>query len=321
MNTKKRLIFDIFERNSSMAERKIWLNGKIVNFDEATISVLAPTCQFGANVFEGIRGYYQEKNNQVYLFRLKDHHDRLLNSIRLFRIESTYSRTDFESSVFEVIKANELRCDLAVRQTVFVNGNGSWFSKGPVGMFVSPIAKSRKENPIASTEKTLVSSYERISDRTLSPRVKVGANYINSRLAKLEAEDNGYDSALFLNRYGYVAEGTGSCFFMVKKGKLITPLLTDCVLESITRDTLIKLAEEELSIEVVERSIDRSELYSCDEAFFCGSAAEITPIGQLDSFTIGNGKSGEITNILHKAYVDVVSGGNSKFAEWLTPVY
>ena len=304
-----------------MKKRKIWLNGEIIPVDEAKINVLAPTAQFGANVFEGIRCYWNEKHNQLYAFRLDAHYERLLNSIRLFRINSKYTRAELEMYMKDVVKANDYRTDIAVRQTVFVDGQGSWFAKEPVGMFIAPITKERKKNPIEKAEKTCVSSYERISDRTLSPRVKVGANYINSRLAKLEAEDNGYDSAMFLNHLGYVAEGTGSCFFMIKRGKLITPMLTDSVLESITRDSIIKIAQYEMGIEVVERSINRSELYNCDEAFFCGSAAEVTPIGQIDSFIIGDGNSGKLTNDIHKKYIEVATGENSKYIDWLTPIY
>lgn len=304
-----------------MDNRKIWLNGSIVSVDDAKINVLAPTSQFGANVFEGIRCYWNEKQDQLYAFRLDAHYERLLNSIRLFRINSKYTKDEFEKYMKDVVKANDYREDIAVRQTVFVDGQGSWFSQEPVGMFIAPIAKARKRNPIEKAEKTCVSSYERISDRTLSPRVKVGANYINSRLAKLEAEDNGYDSALFLNHLGYVAEGTGSCFFMIKRGKLITPMLTDSVLESITRDTIIRIAKDEMGIEVEERSINRSELYSCEEAFFCGSAAEVTPVGQIDSFLIGDGESGKLTNAIHEKYLEVASGGDSKYSSWLTPIY
>ena len=304
-----------------MKRRKIWLAGQIIDVNDARINVLAPTAQFGANVFEGIRCYWNDKDEQLYAFRLREHYKRLLDSIKLFRMNAPYTVEDLTQYMKEVVRANNYREDIAVRQTVFIDGDGSWFAKDPVEMFIAPIEKSRKKNPIEKAEKTCVSSYERISDRTLSPRVKVGANYMNSRLAKLEAEENGYDSALFLNHLGNVAEGTGSCFFMVKDEKLITPLLTDSVLESITRDTILRISGEDLGLEVIERSINRSELYSCDEAFFCGSAAEITPVGQIDSFMIGDGKSGRITNRIHKAYLDVATGINQKYTDFLTPIY
>ena len=303
-------------------DRLIWLNGKIVPLDDAKCNVLSPSFQFGANVFEGIRGYWSEKKEELYIFRLYDHYSRLLRSIRLFMMNSSYSIDDFQNALIDIVRASYYKCDIAIRQTVYIDGMGSWFSKEPVGMFVAPIPKDRKPNPQLSGERTCVSSWERISDKDMSPRIKVGANYINSRMAKIEAADRGYDSALFLNRSGYVSEGTGSCFFMVKNNHLITPMLSDSILESITRDTIIKIAEEELGIKTIERQISRTELYSCDEAFFCGSAVEITPIIEIDGFKIENSvEKDSITNKLHKVYLSIVTGENNKYCDWLTPVY
>lgn len=301
--------------------RKIWLNGQIVNVEDAKINVLTPTAQFGANVFEGIRCYWNEQQGQLYAFRLKDHYQRLDNSIRLFRIKCSLDKADFQKYLIETVRANLFQEDIAVRQTIFVEGAGSWFSKEPAGMFIAPITKKRKKHPLEIGEKTCVSSWRRISDNTMSPRAKVGANYINSRLAKMEAEDNGYDSAIFLNDLGYVAEGTGSCFFMVKDNILITPKLTDSILDSITRNTVIQIAREVLKIEVCERSINRTELYTCDEAFFCGSAVEIAPIIQFDSFVIGDGKPGKLTQLIHSEYLNIVTGNNDRYLNWLTPIY
>lgn len=302
-------------------ERFLWLNGEIVKLNDAKINVLAPSSQFGANVFEGIRCYWNEERGQLYAFRLEEHYKRLQNSAKLFRMNNPYSLQELQKYMTDTVRANAYHEDIAVRQTLFVDGFGSWFSTEPVGMFIAPIAKKRIANPIVKGEKTCVSSWERIGDRNMSPRVKVGANYINSRLAKLEAVDNGYDSALFLNRQGFVSEGTGSCFFMVNKGELITPALTDSILESITRDTIIQLARNELDIKVVERNIERTELYTCDEAFFCGSAVEIAPVLQIDSYRVGDGKVGGLTQKIHKMYLDAATGIYEKYMSWLTPIY
>ncbi len=302
-------------------ERYIWLNGNIVKVGDAKINVLSPTAQFGANVFEGIRCYWSESEKQLYAFRLKEHYERLQNSAKLFGMECPYSSGELKRFMMETVKANGYCEDIAVRQTLFVDGFGSWFAAEPVGMFIAPIAKKRAANPITKGERTCVSSWERISDRDMSPRIKVGANYINSRMAKLEAVNNGYDSALFLNRQGFVAEGTGSCFFIIKGNSLITPMLTDSILESITRDTIIKLAQAELNMTVVERNVDRMELYTCDEAFFCGSAVEVTPVICLDSYEVGTGRPGEWTQKIHRLYLDVATGGNDKYMDWLTPIY
>lgn len=302
-------------------DRLIWLNGKIMPVKEAMINVLAPTSQFGANVFEGIRCYFNEEEEQLYAFRLADHYARLMQSIRLFGLKSSYTVSDFETYLKDVVRANEYHEDIAVRQTVFVDGFGSWFSTEPVGMFIAPIAKARKEVPLTKGETVCISSYERISERDLSPRVKVGANYINSRLAKIEAENRGYDSALFLNRNGHIAEGTGSCFFMIRNDELITPALTDSILESITRDTVLKIARDEMGLKTTERIIDRSEVYMCDEAFFCGSAVEISPISNIDGFEIGNGLPGKHTVEIHRKYLEIATGQHEKYRNWSTPIY
>lgn len=307
--------------NNNQNDRLMWLNGKILPVKDARVNVLSPTAQFGANVFEGIRCYYNKDEEQLYAFRLDDHYARLNQSIRLFGLKNPYTVQDFEKALIDVVKANNYREDIAVRQTVFVDGFGSWFSTEPVGMFVAPVSKARKEVPLQKGETVCISSWERISERDLSPRVKVGANYINSRLAKIEASDRGYDSALFLNREGHVAEGTGSCFFMVKNDEIITPALTDSILQSITRDTVLKIAKEELGMKVSERSIDRSEVYMCDEAFFCGSAVEISPISKIDGFTIGEGRPGKHTIEIHTKYLEIATGKNIKYRNWNTPIY
>jgi branched-chain amino acid aminotransferase len=301
-------------------KRLIWLNGKIMPVTEAKINVLAPTSQFGANVFEGIRCYWNAKEKQLYAFRLEAHYKRLLNSIKMFRMDSTYTVKDFKQGLIDVVKANNYKEDIAVRQTVFVDGFGNWSSTGPVGMFIAPIPKGRTLSKGKKGLKCCFSTWERISDKNLSPEVKVGANYINSRMAQLEAVTNGYDSALFLNNQGKVAEGPGSCLFMIRDGKLITPPPSASVLESITRDTLIELAKNVLQIPVIERDMDRTELYICDEAFLCGSAMEVTPIISVDGYNLGNGKY-PITEALHNLYLKAVAGKIKGYEKWLTAIY
>ena len=203
-----------------------------------------------------------------------------------------------------------------------VDGFGSWGSEGPVEMFVAPIPRGRTSAEY--NKKGLnccVTSWRRISDENLSPRIKCGANYINSRVGQREALRNGYDTCIFLNEVGKVAEGPGSCFFMVKGDTLVTPRLTDSVLESITRDTIICLAKEELGLKVEERTIDRTELYLADEAFLCGSAMEITPIYTIDRYEVDSGEQGEITKRLHLTYLDCVRGKLANRMDWLTPIY
>ena len=302
-------------------DRLIWLNGRIVPVADARINVLAPTAQFGANVFEGIRCYWNEAHEELYAFRLDDHFKRLMNSIKMFRMENPYTIDMLKSAMIETVRANGYREDIAVRQTVFIDGFGTWSSRGPVGMFVAPVPKERKELDASSAIRCCVSSWTRISDRNLSPRIKAGANYINSRMAQMEAIENGYDSAIFLNDQGKVCEGPGSCLFIIRNGILITPPATASVLESITRQTIIELAEKLLNIKTTVRDIDRTELYICDEAFLCGSAVEVTPIGNIDGYPTGTGVTGALTMTIHETYIKTVTGCLDEYLKWLTPIY
>ena len=304
-----------------VANRRIWFKGEILNVNDAKINVLAPTSQFGLNVFEGIPCYWNDEEKQLYAFRLDEHYDRLIRSAKLIQIDNPYSKDELKKALVDVVKANEYDENLSVRQTLFVDGFGSWGSADPVDMFVAPIPRGRTSAEYNKKGLNVcVTSWRRISDETLSPRIKCGANYINSRVGQREALRNGYDTCLFLNEAGKVSEGPGSCFFMVKGGELITPQLTDSVLESITRDTVIKIAKSK-GYKVVERTIDRTELYTCDEAFLCGSAMEMTPVLSVDKYVIGNGDTGAITKELHMTYLDVVRGKVEQFKDWVTPIY
>ncbi len=306
---------------TDVANRLIWYKKEIINVNEAKINVLAPTAQFGLNVFEGIPCYWNDKNKQLYAFRLDDHYDRLLRSARLIQIDCPYNKEQLKDALIDVVKANEYYENISVRQTLFVDGFGSWGSSEPVDMFVAPIPKGKTSSEYNKKGLSCcITSWRRISDNTLSPRIKCGANYINSRVGQREALRNGYDTCIFLNENGKVAEGPGSCFFMVVNGTLITPKLTDSVLESITRDTVLKLAKD-LGIPVEIRSVDRTELYTCDEAFLCGSAMEITPVLSIDKYSVGNGQAGEITNKLHEEYLNVAKGNKEEYKKWLTPIY
>ena len=307
---------------TDVANRLIWLNGQIVNVNEAMVNVLSPTSQFGLNVFEGIPCYWNEEKKQLYAFRLSDHYDRLIRSAKLLQLDSPYTKEDYKTALVEAVRANEYDENLSVRQTLFVDGFGSWGSDGPVEMFVAPIPRGR--TAAEYNKKGLnccFTSWRRISDENLSPRIKCGANYINSRVGQREALRNGFDTCIFLNEVGKVAEGPGSCFFMVRGGELITPRLTDSVLESITRDTIIRLAVEDLGMKFVERTIDRTEVYMADEAFLCGSAMEVTPIYSVDRYPIGTGEQGVWTKTIHMKYLDCVQGRLEKYQNWLTVIY
>lgn len=304
-----------------VSHRRIWFKGEILDVNDAKINILAPTSQFGLNVFEGIPCYWNDEEKQLYAFRLDDHYDRLLRSVKLIQLDCKYTKNDMLKAFTDVIKANKYDENLSVRQTLFVDGFGSWGSDGPVDMFVAPIPRGRTSAEYNKKGLNVcVTSWRRISDENLSPRIKCGANYINSRVGQREALRNGYDTCIFLNEFGKVAEGPGSCFFIVKKGTVITPQLTDSVLESITRDTIIKIAKDK-GYPVIERTIDRTELYTCEEAFLCGSAMEITPVLSIDKYIIGDGSTGKITKELHLTYLDIARGKLEQYKNWVTPIY
>ena len=301
--------------------RRVWFKGEIINVNDAKVNALAPTAQFGLNVFEGIPCYWNGNEKQLYAFRLDDHYERLMRSAKLIQIDCRYSVDEMKKAFFDVIKANEYDENLSVRQTLFVDGFGSWGSDGPVDMFIAPINRGRTSAEYNKKGLNIcVTSWRRISDVNLSPRIKCGANYINSRAGQREALRNGYDTCIFLNEFGKVSEGPGSCLFIVKNGEICTPKLTDSVLESITRDSIMKIAKSE-GYQVCERSIDRTELYTCDEAFLCGSAMEITPVLSVDGYDLNNGKIGVVTKEIHLKYLEIVSGNNEDYKKWLTPIY
>lgn len=302
-----------------VSNRLIWLNGQVLNVNDARINVLSPTSQFGLNVFEGIRCYWSEEKQQLFAFRLKEHYERLLRSARLLQLECPYSMQQLENALAEVVRANDYKEDLAVRQTLFADGFGSWTTRMEVGMFVAPIPKRHTSAEYNKAGlRCCISSWQRINDNSLSPRIKCGANYINSRMAQLEALRNGYDTTIFLNDQGKVAEGPGSCLFLVRDGVLVTPMLTDSVLESITRDTVLRMAEM-LGIPAQERTVDRTELYLCDEAFLCGSSMGLTPITAVDGYQVP--AENPITTRLAELYDRIVRGQEPSCARWLTPIW
>ena len=297
----------------------IWFNEKILPSSEAKVSVLSPTAQFGLNVFEGLRCYWNQKKERLFVFRLKDHLERLMQSCRLMGFKHDFSIAEIESYLTEVLKANGYREDVSVRIMVFVDGDGSWYSCAPTSMFIAPIPKARSLIEKIKLSKCCVSSWQRINDNVLPPRAKVGANYINSRWGLLQAKEAGYDFPIFLGVDGKVSESSGSCLFIVRNNKIITPSLNSSILESITRDTLISIARD-MEWDVEDRSVDRTELYLAEEAFLCGSSAEISPIIEIDGHRIGNGEIGLKTKILLTKYLKVVSSEESYYQNWVTPV-
>jgi branched-chain amino acid aminotransferase len=302
-----------------MKELDIWMNGTVVPPGQAVLPVNSAAVFYATNVFEGLRAYWNADAEELYCFRLLEHFARFRESMKMMRFTIPFSDVDLFDAVRQVLTANELREDIHMHLVAYVLGAGL-DATSPTGVYINPRRRPRlAEN---SGLRCCVSSWVRTSDNAIPIRLKCGANYQNGRLAQLQAKADGYDAPILLNQQGKVAEGTGASFFMVRKGKLVTPPITNDILESITRATLIEeLCPNVLGLDVVERNIDRTELYVADEAFFCGSGYEITPIVSIDRFPVGNGNVGSITQQVLRAYMDVVRGVDKRYSEWRTPTY
>lgn len=298
----------------------IYLNGGMVPFKDAKIHVLSVGMAYASTVFEGLRGYWNSKDKQLFVFKLDEHVKRLLESIKMVRMDSDLTYEEIRDSIIKLLKKNKFETDVHIRQLAFIEGIGPMNTRGPVGLAVAAIPSYRFFD-IENGINCAISSWRRISANSNPPRIKCTANYHNSRLASIQGELDGYDSIIFLNELGKVCEGPSMCIFMVRNGQVITPPVSSDILESITRDTTIKLLEEYHDIRVIERDIDRTELYIADELFFSGTACEITPIISVDRNTVGDGKIGRITKDIQKTYLDIVKGFNKDHADWRTSIY
>lgn len=300
-----------------------WLDGKLVPWADATMHISTECVLRGENVFEGIRGYWNAEEGQLYAFRHDEHIARLRQGARIMRMTVPYSDDEIRQASLDLIRACNYRETIHYRPVVyFAEGELTHYLPTEIrtGFFILAFPMPSKPS-IETGVKSCVSTWRRNGDLASPSRVKAGSNYHNSRLAYIEARLAGFGPPVMLNAAGKVAEGPGACIMMMRRGKLITPPVTADILESITRETIMELAERELGLTVVERDIDRSELYVCDEAFFCGSGAEVLPIASIDHYEIGEGKPGPVTRQLQKLYFDAVRGKLEKYRHWLTPVY
>jgi branched-chain amino acid aminotransferase len=299
--------------------RHVYLDGKLVPYADARIHVQSTAVKYGGSVFEGLRAYWNPAHEELYVFRLKEHVDRLLASMHLMRMKHSLSREEIGGSILEVLRKNQPREDVHIRQTAYLSGDGDMDDTGPVALAVDARPRKTTQKPGIAVG---VSSWTRIADGSMPPRIKCSANYQNGRLAVLEAKANGYDGALLLNTRGKLAEAPGACCFLVRHGVPITPPVTADILESVTRTTLLELFRTELGQPPVERDVDRTELYVADEAFLCGSGWEITPVVSVDRMALGDGvQPGPLTRAIQTCYFAVVRGEKPAYRDWLTPVY
>ena len=300
--------------------RLLNMSGTIVPYEEARVHVLSTAMKYAASVYEAMRAYWSDADQQLYVFRLREHLRRLERSAKIARIPLPADAARLERETLEIIRANDLREDLHVRLIVFVDtDDGGLASREPVGYVIAPIPTTRYfDTPGLHVG---VSSWHRTADNAIPARVKAAANYQNSRLALLQAKTDGYDDAIMLNRDGSVAEGPGYTLFLVRDDQPMTPSVTSNILEGVTRSTLLTLFPESLGVTVEQREIDRTELYVADEAFFAGTAAEVTPILSIDRRPVGEGVMGPLTAKVRDAYFRAVRDGSAPHPEWRIPVY
>jgi len=303
--------------------KHVWFDGSVVPWEQARVHVSTAAVLRGANVFEGVRAYWNADEHDLFIFRNAEHLARLWNSAKIMRMTIPWTAEQLTQAQVGVLRANAFEGTVWFRLSLYVDDDDEAWppDQARVGGFILPRLAPRRPG-VQDGIDTCISSWTRISDTTVPPRIKAGANYHNARLAVVEARLNGYaGQPILLNERGKVSEGPGACFCMVRGGRLVTAPITANILESITRATVLELAKDVLRVPVEEREIDRTELYIADEAFFCGSGAEITPVNSVDRYPIGTGRPGVLTRRLQESYFAAVEGRLPQYRHWLTPVY
>lgn len=299
----------------------VFMNGEYIEADKAVLPVRTHAFLYGTSVFEGIRAYYNKEENQLYAFRVKEHYERLLHSAKVMWMKSPYTIEEYENITKDLLKLNGYKTDVYIRPTLYKSSQK-----------VGPTLTDNEDSFLIFTTpfgdyfegdrglKLCVSSWRRTSDNAIPPRAKVSGAYANSALIKTDAHEAGFDDAVVLSESGQVTEGSAMNIFLVINGTLVTSSTTDDILVGVTRNTVIELAHE-LGIPVNERSIDRTELYAAEEAFCCGTGAQIVPVESIDHRIVGDGKIGNITKQIQELYFNVVKGKVDKFKKWCLPVY
>ncbi len=295
-----------------------FFHNEFVPISEAKIGVMTHALHYGTAAFEGIRANWNSEQQQIYIFRLREHYERLYNGCRVLKMDLPYTVDELCQITMELAEKCDFHEDFYIRPLAYKSSEA-------LGVRIHDLecnflVFAFPWGPYLDIDKArcCVSSWRFPKE---VPRAKLTGLYITSALAKTEAIENGFDEAIMLTSDGYVAEGSGENLFLVKGGKLVTPANYDSLLVGITRATAIELAKNELGIETVERHVDRVELYTADECFLTGTAANITPVAEIDGRKIGNGEIGEITKKLQKIYSEVIRGNNPKYLSWCTPVY
>jgi branched-chain amino acid aminotransferase len=294
---------------------------QIIPLEEAKIGIMTHCIHYGTAIFEGIRGNWNGEKKQTYIFRLREHFERLERGCKVLKITLPHSIDELCQKTVELVAKCGFQEDAYIRPVAYTSSQALGVRlhnlEHDFFMFVIPWG------PYLDVDKARcgVSSWHRPEDNVIPPQIKAAGIYINNALAKTEVVGNGFDEAIMLAPDGHVSEGSGENIFLVIDGKLVTPATSNNILMGITRNTVIELAEKELGIETIHRSIDRSELYTADECFLTGTAAHVTPVAEIDGRKVGNGEIGEITRKLQEIYARVIRGNHPKYMHWCTPVY
>jgi len=305
-----------------MPESLVHFKGNIVSVKDANVNIMTHALHYGTAVFEGIRGNWNEDEQRMFVFRMHEHYVRLLQGAKMLLMDIPYSADDLCEITIDLIKKSQYQQDLYIRPLVYkseelvANLKLQELSSDFALMMVPFGAYLESDGAL----KCCTSSWRRVDDTIIPPRVKISGHYVNSILAKTEATLAGFDEAIMLTQDGYVSEGSGENLFLINQNTLITPPVADNNLTGITRDSAIKIAKEELGLQILERRIRRSELYFADEVFLTGTAAHIQSVGQLDNRDIGDGLPGKITNQINEVYQQVIRGNNRKYRNWCTEI-
>lgn len=302
----------------------IFFDGKLLPYAKAVIPVTTHALHYGTACFEGIRAYWSGEKKQLYLFKAEEHYQRFVRSTKILASKLDYSPKQLVQITKKLLAKNKHKTDTYIRPLYFKNEQilGK-FNLGELkgSLIIYTVEFGRYLGDLSKGISVCVSSWKRVDDNAIPARAKISGAYVNTALAKTEATDNCYNEAIFLTNEDHVCEGSAENIFVIRNGQVSTPSVSDNILEGITRNTLIYLFEKELNIKVIERSIDRTELYVAEEIFLCGTGAEVTPVGSVDKRKIGSGKIGPITKKIQTIFLDIVRGKNKKYSHWLLPVY
>lgn len=299
----------------------VYMNGEYIEKEKATLPVMTHAFLYGTSIFEGIRAYYNKEEDQLYAFRVPEHFERLKRSAKIMHMVPTHTTEEYCAVTKKLLQMNNYHQNTYIRPTHYKSAErvGTSFLNNPDAFLIFTVTM---EDYIDTSKglKVCVSSWRRTSDNAIPPRAKVGGAYANCALISTDARLAGFDDAISLTEDGKVAEGSAMNLFLVMDGKLVTTRSTNNILQGITRDTIITLAKD-LGIEVEVRDVDRTELYLADEAFFCGTGAQVSPITNIDHRDLGDGKVGPISSKLQKLYFDIVCGRVPEYKKWCMPIY